>query len=174
MSGKKTGTEVFDMQIEEQVAEKLDNNGETLSTAESATGGLVGSLLTDVAGASTYFDRSVIVYSNRSKQELTGVNKEALHEESAVSREVALQMARGIRDLSGTDWGVSVTGYAGPESDGKPVGTVYIAVAYSGDDRKRPYANVERYNFDGSREKLKQKFARQSLKDLLVELNSGE
>lgn len=174
MDGESADTEVFEMTVEEQVAEKLDEKEEEVATAESATGGLVGSLLTDVAGASTYFDRSVVVYSNRAKQELAGVNREALYEESAVSEEVALQMARGVRDLSQTEWGVSVTGYAGPESDDKPAGTVFIGVAYAGDSQKRPYAKVERYNFDGPREEVKEKFAKQALEDLLVEINSEE
>lgn len=173
MDGESADSQVFDKTVEEQVAEKLDEIGEEVSTAESATGGQIGALLTDVAGASTFFDRAVVVYSNRAKQELAGVNREALNDEGAVSEEVALQMARGVRDLSQTDWGVSVTGYAGPESNGEPVGAVFIAVAYAGDETKRPYAKAEKYNFDGAREELKQKFAKQALKDLLVELNSG-
>lgn len=160
--------------VVEKVAEKLAERDETVSTAESATGGLISSLLTDIPGASDYFDRSVIVYSNRAKQQLTGVNKETLESKSAVSKEVAAQMAKGIRDLSQTDWGISITGYAGPESDGEPVGSVYIGVAYAGDEDRKPFADVRRYEFEGSREERKQNFAEQALEDLYKQMNELE
>lgn len=151
-------------EVEEKTAKMLDGREETVATAESATGGLAGSLLTDVPGASGYFDRAVVVYSRIAKQQLAGVSKEALEEHSAVSEEVAGQMARGVRDLAQTDWGVSITGYAGPGDGGKePVGAVYIGVAYSGNDEVGPFSRVERYEFSGDREERKSKFARKAL-----------
>lgn len=151
----------------ENVAEKLDERSETVSSAESATGGLVGNLLTDVPGASTYFECAVVTYSNRSKQQLTGVSKETLHKGTAVGRDAAMEMCRGVRDLSQTDWGISVTGYAGPGSgEEKPEGVVFIGVAYSGNNSQKPFSKVNRYVFEGSREEKKRKFALQALGDL--------
>lgn len=162
------------IEIDEIVAEKLRERNETVSTAESATGGLISSLLTDIPGASSFYDRSVIVYSNRAKQQLTGVSKEMLESKSAVSKEVAEQMAKGIRDLSQTDWGISITGYAGPGSDGEPVGAVYIGVAYAGDKDRKPFTDVRRYEFEGDREERKQKFAVQALTNLHINIQEVE
>lgn len=160
--------------IIQKTTEKLKNRGETISTAESATGGLISSLLTDRPGASTYYDRSVIVYSNRAKQQLTGVSKETLESKSAVSKEVAAQMARGIRDLSQTNWGISITGYAGPSFNGEPVGSVYIGIAYEGDENRKPFTDVRRYEFEGSRKERKEKFAEQALRSLYKNIKELE
>lgn len=163
------------MDVREKAAEKLCNRDETVATAESATGGKTGSMLTDVPGASDYFDRAVVTYSNVAKQQLAGVKKEALERHSAVSEVVAKQMARGVRDLSQTDWGISITGYAGPSDGGEePVGAVYIGVAYAGTGEIPPYASVERFVFTGSREERKQKFAEQALEQLVKEIDKLE
>lgn len=155
--------------IEKRVGERLRNREETLAVAESCTGGLVGSLLTDVPGSSAYFDRSLVTYANDAKQELLGVSREALDAHGAVSGPVARQMARGIRDTAGTTWGVATTGIAGPTggTDEKPVGTVYIGVAYAGPwGTESSTARAERHEFDGSRTERKSQFARQALADL--------
>jgi PncC family amidohydrolase len=112
------------------VAESLFRHGLTLSTAESITGGLIGSLLTDIPGCSAFFMGGVIAYSNDAKVELLGVDPRTLKEHGAVSAQTALEMARGTRSRFRTDIGVSVTGIAGPAgaTPGKPVGTTYIAV----------------------------------------------
>lgn len=152
---------------EEKAAELLKDREETVATAESATGGLAGSKLTDVPGASDYFDRAVVTYSHRAKQQLAGVDKEALEEHSAVSQKVASQMAKGVRDLAQTEWGISITGYAGPESGpGGPVGKVYIGIAYSGNEDIGPFNRVNEYIFDEGRKERKEDFAEQALKDL--------
>jgi nicotinamide-nucleotide amidase len=157
--------------IGEEVAERLSERGESVATAESATGGLIGSLLTDVPGASEYYDSSLVVYSNRSKQQLLAVSSEAL-ENGAVSSEVAREMAQGVRDTSQTDWGVSTTGYAGPSGgNSEPIGTVYIGIAFSGSGSRDPFALAERHEFEGSREERKEGFARQALKALLKQLS---
>lgn len=153
----------------EHVGDALRRRGERVAVAESATGGLVGSLLTDVPGASGYFDRSVVTYSNDAKQDLLAVSREALDGPGAVSEPVARQMARGVRDTAGTTWGVSTTGIAGPGggTDEKPVGTVFVGVAYAGPwDTDSSTAWVERYQFDGDRHECKRQFARQALDDL--------
>lgn len=82
--------------------------------AESCTGGLLAAKLTDVPGISEVFDRAVVTYSNRSKMEQLGVRQETLERYGAVSEETAVEMAVGIRNVSGTDIGISVTGIAGP------------------------------------------------------------
>lgn len=157
------------MNIERAVGEVLADRGEYVATAESCTGGLIGSLLTDIPGASDYFDRTIVTYSYDAKLEDLGVPREILDAEGAVSEPVAEQMARGVRDHAGVTWGVATTGIAGPEggSEGKPVGTVYIGVARAADwGTGDSWCSVERYVFDGSRTEIKRQIAVQALEDL--------
>jgi len=156
--------------VEERVGERLRERDETVAVAESCTGGLVGSLLTDVPGSSDYFDRSLVTYSYAAKQEVLAVSREALDANGAVSEPVAAEMARAVRDIAGTDWGVATTGVAGPGggTEETPVGTVFVAVANaapweSGDSG----VTVTRYEFDGTRTEVKTQIARQALEDLL-------
>jgi PncC family amidohydrolase len=123
----------------------------TVAVAESCTGGLLTSRLTDVPGSSAYVDRSVVCYSNRAKVELAGVPEATIAAHGAVSEPVARAMADGIRRRAGTSVGVGVTGIAGPGggSPEKPVGTVAIAVAVGEEVRVRTYA------FVGGREMVK-------------------
>lgn len=103
----------------------------TIAFAESCTGGLASSLITDVPGSSEYLKGSVVTYSNEAKHNLINVSKSSLSKYGAVSKQVACEMATGVRNLLGTDLGVSITGIAGPggATRTKPVGLVYIAVA---------------------------------------------
>ncbi len=119
--------------LQEEVVNILRKKRKTISLAESCTGGLIASKLTDVPGSSEVFERSVVSYSNCSKIDLLGVRETTLKEFGAVSHETALQMAIGIRDRAGTDLGLSVTGIAGPGggTESKPVGLVYIGLADS-------------------------------------------
>lgn len=105
----------------------------TLAVAESCTGGGLGAMITSVAGSSTYFMGGVIAYDNRVKEQLLGVSAQALVNQGAVSALVAEQMATGVRKILATDWGVSITGIAGPGggSPEKPVGLVYIGISNS-------------------------------------------
>ncbi len=114
--------------LEEAVGTLLRTAGKTIAVAESCTGGLVAHRLTNVSGSSAYFERGVVVYSNRAKQELLGVPEELLARHGAVSPEVAVAMAEGIRRVAKTDLGLSTTGIAGPTggTPTKPVGLVYI------------------------------------------------
>jgi nicotinamide-nucleotide amidase len=102
-----------------------------VGVAESCTGGLVASRLTDVAGSSDYVDRALVVYSNASKVELPGVDPDLIAAHGAVSEPVAVAMAQGLHHGGGADVAVATTGIAGPGggSPAKPVGTVCIAVA---------------------------------------------
>ena len=115
----------------EQLVETLKRLEKTVATAESCTGGLLGKSITDVSGSSAVYPGGVISYCNRIKHELLGVEQELLDTLGPVSAPVARQMAEGVRRVIGADYGVSVTGIAGPNSDesGKPVGLVYLAAS---------------------------------------------
>lgn len=117
--------------LEAIVGELLKQQGLTVSTAESCTGGLVGHRITQVSGSSAYFLGGVIAYSNPAKERLLGVRPETLATHGPVSEETAREMARGARRLFGTDIALSVTGIAGPTGGmpEKPVGLVYIALS---------------------------------------------
>ncbi|MBI4783383.1 MAG: competence/damage-inducible protein A [Oscillatoriophycideae cyanobacterium NC_groundwater_1537_Pr4_S-0.65um_50_18] len=113
------------------VGDRLKTSQQTVSVAESCTGGGLGSLLTAIPGSSAYFWGGIISYDNRVKVNLLGVDADVLAQQGAVSAEVACQMAAGVRDRLGTTWGLSITGIAGPDggTDAKPVGLVYIGLA---------------------------------------------
>jgi nicotinamide-nucleotide amidase len=113
------------------VGELLNEASETLSVAESCTGGGLGSMITNVAGSSNYFLGGVISYDNSVKANILGVQQSDLYTAGAVSKSVAMQMAVGVRSLLSTNWGISITGIAGPSGGThiKPVGLVYIGLA---------------------------------------------
>jgi nicotinamide-nucleotide amidase len=137
--------------LEQVVGRRLSAHGMTLAVAESCTGGLLGHRLTGVAGASTFFERGVVVYSNRAKEELLGVPADVIRTHGAVSRQCAEAMARGICERSGAPCGLSVTGIAGPEggTPAKPVGTVFIGLAVEGSVEAR------HFRFSGGRASVK-------------------
>ena len=120
--------------LEQVVGRHLVARGLTLAVAESCTGGLVGHRLTGIAGSTAFFERGVVVYSNRAKQELLGVPEEVLRVHGAVSRPCAEAMVRGVCERSGAQCGLAITGIAGPDggTPTKPVGTVFIGVAVPG------------------------------------------
>ena len=137
--------------LTEEVARKLREKGLTLSSAEACTGGLFAARLTDLAGSSRFFDRSIVTYSNQAKLDHLGVHPETLETYGAVSPETAIEMAEGLARVSGSDVCISVTGIAGPNggTEEKPVGTVFIAVVYDGRTHsfQAPTVNVDRsYN----------------------------
>lgn len=116
--------------LEGVVGKLLKDRDLTVSVAESCTGGLISSRITNVSGSSDYFERAMVTYSNGAKVEQLGIDEDLLHKYGAVSLEVARLMAEGIRGVSGTDIGLSVTGIMGPSgsTDNKPVGLVYIGI----------------------------------------------
>lgn len=120
-----------DQTLEQVVGDLLRQKKLTLAVAESCTGGLIGHQITNVPGSSEYFDRGLIVYSNRAKTELLGIPQRTLSRYGAVSKKTALLMAEGIREKSRSDLGLAVTGIAGPGggTPEKPVGTVWIALS---------------------------------------------
>ncbi|MGD9628453.1 MAG: competence/damage-inducible protein A [Pyrinomonadaceae bacterium] len=123
--------------MEEVIGTMLTERGQTISVAESCTGGLIGMRLTEVPGSSRYFIEGAITYSNEAKMRTLGVPEQTLIDHGAVSSETAEAMAEGMRRRAGTDHAISVTGIAGPDggSEEKPVGTVFIG--YANRDRCR-------------------------------------
>ncbi|MGB3634917.1 MAG: competence/damage-inducible protein A [Rubrobacteraceae bacterium] len=117
--------------LESAVARLLEAIGKTLALAESCTGGLLAKRLTDMPGSSAYFKEGLVTYTNESKERLLGVPEEMLVENGAVSEPVAVKMAEGVRNASGADYGISVTGVAGPDggTEEKFVGLVWIGFA---------------------------------------------
>lgn len=140
--------------------------GKTLATAESCTGGGIGSALTAVSGASAVYKGGIVSYCNEIKQKLLGVPAEVLAREGAVSAPVAAAMAAGARKALDTDIAVSVTGLAGPGGDefGNPVGTVFIGYA---DEQG---ALARHFLFEGDREAVRRQAIRKAL-DLILEQN---
>lgn len=145
--------------LEDIVGALLTQRTLTLAVAESCTGGLIGSRITNIAGSSDYFERGVITYSNASKTDLLGVPAELIAARGAVSPEVAEAMAKGIRERAGTDLGLSVTGIAGPGggTPEKPVGLVYIALA------TRDAVKAQEHRFLGTRDQIRQRTAQAAL-----------
>ena len=140
-----------DRTLEMVVGELLHERGLTIAVAESCSGGLLASRLTDVPGSSNYLERGVVCYSNRSKIEMLGVPEVLIQQHGAVSEPVAAEMADGIRARAGTNVGIGITGIAGPGggTPEKPVGTVCIAVVVDGQRWVRTFP------FFGGREMVK-------------------
>jgi nicotinamide-nucleotide amidase len=120
-----------DETLESAVGRLLKERGATLALAESCTGGLLAKRLTDIAGSSAYFKEGLVTYSNESKERWLGVPHEMLLEHGAVSEPVARKMAEGVRKIAGADYGLSVTGIAGPDggTKEKPVGLVFVGLS---------------------------------------------
>ncbi|MCK5146974.1 competence/damage-inducible protein A [bacterium] len=155
-----------DISQEEIVGQLLVERSETLALAESCTGGLLGHLITNISGSSKYFLGGVMSYSNTLKVDLTGVPESVIIKYGAVSEEVATAMAIGVREYCNADWGLSITGIAGPGggSDEKPVGLVFIGCANAAGCR------ILRTQYSVDRLSNKNKFAQAALNFLRMEL----
>lgn len=134
----------------------------TVSAAESCTGGLLSKLLTDIPGSSSAFLGGVVSYTCPVKERLLGVDHETLSRLGAVSKPVARQMAEGVRRLIGSDFGLGITGLAGPDGDGsgKPVGLVYVALAGAG------WTVCEELHLTGGRAGIREAACRRALEML--------
>ena len=145
--------------MEEVVGRLLSRGKKTLATAESCTGGLLGGQITSVSGSSAYYRGGVIAYANDVKLAHLGVSPEILEREGAVSADVAEQMAAGVRERFGSDFGLGITGIAGPEGGTleKPVGLVFLALA-SGS-----FVRVRQYRFGGDRIRVREWSVRMAL-----------
>jgi nicotinamide-nucleotide amidase len=157
------------MKPEVEIKRLLTRNGLTLAIAESCTGGLIAHRVTNVPGSSDYFERGFIVYSNRSKTDVLGVDSRVIEKHGAVSRHVARAMAAGAKQVSGASLGLGVTGIAGPVSDEskKPVGLVYVAVCAPDGS-----VNIEKHTFRGTRLQVKRQSADAALALLVKTLKS--
>ena len=148
----------------EEIAQALTDSGQTVSVAEADTCGLVGYLFSTVPGSSRWFPGGVIAYTGGLKQKVLGVSDELYETKGTVSPEMAKAMASGVRNLTGTDYAVSVTGIAGPTGgrSGLPIGTFYIGVA--GPDGLE---DAERIHADAGERDANKRQAAQAAIDLL-------
>ena len=122
-----------DISVVDLLSDSLRNSAMTMACAESCTGGLVGKLMTDRPGSSEWFWGSVVSYANSAKEQLLGISAEEIAEFGAVSKQVVTRMAQSVRELSGADLAIAVSGIAGPDggTSDKPVGTVWFGFAGS-------------------------------------------
>jgi PncC family amidohydrolase len=153
-----------------RLGQALRARGRTLALAESCTGGLVGHWLTEVPGSSDYFLGGIVAYSYDAKERLLGVRHDTLYVHGAVSRETALEMALGTRRALGADYGLAITGIAGPGGGlpGKPVGLTWVAL--SGRDLELAESHV----WTGDRADVKRQSAEAALSLLLQIVESAE
>lgn len=147
------------MEIEETIGRILKEKGLKIAVAESCTGGLIASRITNISGASEYFEAGFITYSNKAKTSFLSVPEEVINRYGAVSYETAKLMAEGAKNAAGVNIGVSVTGIAGPTggTPEKPVGTVFMGLA-TGDG-----TSVRNFLFTGSRLEIKQQTSEAAL-----------
>ncbi len=151
------------------VVHALQDQGKTLSLAESCTGGMLAKMITDVPGSSSVFTHGFVTYANQAKKQLLGVDAKVLSRLGAVSELTAVQMCRGAKRVSGADYALSVTGIAGPGggSGKKPVGLVYLGLAAPGGVR------CKKLQLSGSRDKIRTQTAMNALWMLLEELKKN-
>ena len=148
------------MMIEREIGKILREKNFTIAIAESCTGGLIAHRITNIPGASRYFEMGIVTYSNRSKEKFLSVAHDTIVTDGAVSEHTARQMAEGIRRIAGVHIGLSVTGIAGPHGGSieKPLGTVYIALS------SQDGVFVRRFLFHGKRIEIKRQTSEEALK----------
>jgi len=151
-------------QLALEVGQALSARGWLLGSAESCTGGLLASVLTDAPGASAWFAGGVVAYANSVKRDVLGVSQAVLEAKGAVSREAVLAMAKGARGVIGSEVSVAISGIAGPSggTPQKPVGTVWMA--WEGPD----VAEVKRFLFAGDRLAVKRLAVREAMAGVLA------
>jgi nicotinamide-nucleotide amidase len=155
-----------DLEAARRLISLFRKDGLKLAVAESCTGGLLATLLTEIPGASDVFDCGVVTYSNEAKQALLGVSAEALREHGAVSDPVAREMCTGMRARSGAAVAVAITGIAGPGgSPEKPAGLVFVAAATAAGIR------IERNMFSGSRTEIRLQSVRRAIALAAIAVN---
>ena len=150
------------MRLEEKICKQFTKKAKTLAIAESCTCGLVSDTLTNVPGSSAFFLVGLIAYDNAAKTKLLGVPPALLKKHGAVSSETAATMAQGVRQILKTDYGLSITGIAGPSggTTTKPVGLVFIALSHAKETR------VMKFLFKGNRVRIKKQAGQSALKML--------
>lgn len=151
-------------EIVKQIHEFLIKTDQTIAVAESCTGGILSSFLTSFSGSSKYFKLGIVVYSNRAKEKLLKIPSLLIKQKGAVNAEVALLLAKNIRNIAKTDYGIGITGIAGPTGGTikKPVGTVFIAVSCAN------RVICKKFRFSGSRSSIRKKSSLKALELLMV------
>ena len=152
--------------ILEKIITHLTQKNQTISFAESCTGGRIAAAFTAISGASAVLNGSCVTYSNDIKHQWLGVEEQTLVEFGAVSKECVEEMLKGIQQMAGCDYAIAVSGIAGPTGGTKlkPVGTVYIGIL-------TPMEKiVERFYFDGTRKEVQEKATKRAIKFLLEKL----
>ena len=161
----------LNVKTEQAVARILFNYSIKISTAESCTGGLLSSRLTDIAGSSSYIKENFITYANESKVEILDVSQDTIDKYGAVSEECALEMAEGLYKKTGCDIAISTTGVAGPTipEKGTTVGTVYVAI------KNKYISKAKKFevNPHHSRKMIKYLFSQSALEFLIEFLNEN-
>lgn len=149
------------MTVIKEIAGRLTEKGLRLAVAESCTGGLISHEITNLPGASQFFEMSVVSYSEKSKKSVLGVGASLLKKHGTVSEEAAIAMATGVKKLSGADVSLSITGVAGPEPlEDKDIGLVYVAVCL------KDLSESKGISFPGDREKVKKDASLEALRFL--------
>lgn len=154
--------------VSEQIVRILRKNNLKISFAESITGGMLSSAITDISGASKVMETSFVTYSNDSKNKNLSVPTKTLKEHGAISYETAYEMAKGIKNKSGSNIGVATTGEAGPNSSETEVGNVYTCIYFSDDDYY-----VKHYFFNGDRNKIRMSTVNRVLSQILFVLRKN-
>lgn len=154
----------------QEVTQQLAQRGETITCAESCTGGLLAAALTRLPGSSAWFETGFVTYSNEAKQRLLGVSADSLRQYGAVSEAVVHEMAARARQAADADYALSISGIAGPDggSPEKPVGTVCFGLA----DRQTTYARTAR--FSGNRDEIRRQAVDFALAFLNETLSSAQ
>jgi PncC family amidohydrolase len=149
--------------LETRLGKLLAEQGLKIAVAESCTGGLIAKRITDIPGSSEYFEAGLVTYSNAAKEKFLGVSGDLLIAKGAVSREVAGEMAEGVRAANGVDIGLSVTGVAGPGGGTveKPVGTVFMGLSVA------TVRRVREHHFSGDRKLIRSQTADAALTFIL-------
>ncbi|MCX5681244.1 MAG: CinA family protein [Candidatus Omnitrophica bacterium] len=155
------------MKIERKIANLLIQKGQTLSLAESCTGGFLSNILTNIPGSSQFFKVGIISYADEAKNKILGVKNSTLQKYGSVSLPSVRQMAQGARQLLRTDFSIAISGIAGPTGGTKikPVGLTYIAVSSKNNNRSFKFI------FKGSRLSIKKQAAEKALKLFLTFLH---
>lgn len=163
-------------QLSKEIGEELRERKERISIAESCTGGLLCHIITEVPGSSDYFVLGVVSYSNYAKEKVLGVEKETLKRYGAVSGETVMEMAIGVKELGESEWGLAISGIAGPTGGSieKPIGLVYFSIATPDN---QVFVFKEEFGEDKSRSLIKLltcKATLSSLKEKLIEYKGKE
>ena len=155
-----------DSSLEKNVGWLLEKSNKTIATAESITGGKIAATIVSVAGSSAYYKGSIVTYSAETKISLLGVSPETIKNHTVVSSEVALEMARGVKEKLQTNYAIAVTGNAGPTKDDTDKSVGVVCIAFVSDDKEI----VQEFNFGQPREKVINRTVSKSLEILQKEI----